>query len=317
MTASTVLVVTTSYDEAPRYVGNKLTQLGVPYFRFDTDRFPLEIEVCFDPCQGVRISDGDSIVASDQIRSVWYRRNVAPNLPDNLPSYVQEFCTREARAFLGGVWSSLPTHRWLSAPSAIWKAERKLYQLAVAHELGFTLPHTLVTNDQNSARCFADGRSLIAKAVSSAYVGRPSGNWAIFTSTVMSEDIADLDGLCLSPVTFQEKVDKKSDIRVTVIDGEVFAAEILSQADETSRVDWRATENPDIEHRLHLLPTHIHDLCQRLVRKLGLVFGAIDLALTSRGEYVFFEINPNGEWLWLEDRLGFPIADRIARWLSV
>ena len=102
---------------------------------------------------------------------------------------------------------------------------------------------------------------------------------------------------------------------MTVVGDDIFAAEIMSQSHQSSVTDWRATENPDIEHRLHELPDRVKTQCLMLVDRLGLEFGAIDLALTAPGEYIFFEINPNGEWLWLEYQLGFPIADRIAKWL--
>jgi len=98
--------------------------------------------------------------------------------------------------------------------------------------------------------------------------------------------------------------------------GEVFAAEILSQERQSSRIDWRATDDPHLRHRRHELPTEIADLCRGIVKHLGLTFGAIDLSLQADGTYVFFEINPNGEWMWLEDQLGFPISDRIAQWLD-
>ena len=49
---------------------------------------------------------------------------------------------------------------------------------------------------------------------------------------------------------------------------------------------------------------------------MGLKFAAIDLALTPQGDYIFFELNPNGQWLWLEYQLKFPIAQRIAQWLT-
>ena len=52
------------------------------------------------------------------------------------------------------------------------------------------------------------------------------------------------------------------------------------------------------------------------MNRLGLAFGAIDLVLTPEGQYVFLEINPSGQWLWLEDKLGFPITERIAAWLA-
>ena len=316
MTGNTVLIVTASYDEAPRYVGAALANLGVPFFRLDTDRFPSEVRVIFDPYEGITISDGQQPISSRQIRSVWYRRNVAPILPESLSSGVREFCERESRAFLEGMLTALPTQRWLSCPRNIWQAEHKLYQLSVAAQLGFSLPHTVVTNDEKTVRKFASGRSLVAKAVGSGYIVGAEGNRGIFTSSLNADDLEDLSGLALAPVTFQERVEKSSDIRVTVIGDEVFAAEIMSQSRQSSKVDWRATDDENLEHRTHELPHLVANRCLRLVSHLGLNFGAIDFALKPDGTYVFFEINPNGEWLWLEDLLGLPISDRIAAWLA-
>ena len=316
MTGNTVLIVTASYDEAPRYVGAALEKFGVPFFRLDTDRFPSEVQASFDPHEGVTIFDRQQSISSREVKSVWYRRNVASILPENLNSGVREFCQRENRAFLEGMLTALPTQRWLSCPRAIWQAEHKLYQLRVAAQLGFSLPHTVVANAERTVRASASGRSLVAKAVASGYIAEEGGNRAIFTSALSTDDLEDLSGLALAPVTFQERVEKASDIRVTVIGDEVFAAEILSQSRESSRVDWRATDNENLEHRTHELPIEIEHLCLRLTSHLGLNFGAIDLALKPDGTYVFFEINPNGEWLWLEDILGLPISDRIAAWLT-
>ena len=52
-----------------------------------------------------------------------------------------------------------------------------------------------------------------------------------------------------------------------------------------------------------------------LVRRLGLAYGAIDLVLTPDGRYVFLEINPNGQYLWIEQLTGLPISEAIAEWL--
>jgi glutathione synthase/RimK-type ligase-like ATP-grasp enzyme len=250
------------------------------------------------------------------IKSVWYRRHVSPELPVELDAGVRDFCERETRAFLDGVLASLPAERWMSSPQAIARAERKPYQLAIAAQLGFEIPDTIITNNPPPVVEMARRHQLIAKAISSGYVASPEGNQAIFTSALRPEDLKELDGLAHAPVAFQELVDKVSDIRVTVVAGEVFAAEILSQERQSSRIDWRATDDPHLRHRRHELPTEIADLCREIVNHLGLTFGAIDLALRADGTYVFFEINPNGEWVWLEDQLGFPISDRIAQWLD-
>ena len=247
---------------------------------------------------------------------MWYRRLVAPDLPDHLDEGVRDFCERENRAFFDGILSALPVERWLSPPDAIARAEKKPYQLKIANQLGFTIPKTSITNDPQSVLALAHSHQLIAKAVSSGYVRADDGYSAIFTSEVRETDLDDLGTLSLAPVTFQERIEKSVDIRVTVVDKHVFSAEILSQEGESSRVDWRATDNPDLIHRPHELPSEIERRCRELIRQMGLFFGAIDLALTPRGEYVFFEVNPNGEWVWIEEQLHLPIAKAIADWLS-
>lgn len=315
MIADTVLLITASYDEAAKHVTDHLEKFGVRYFRLDTDRFPTEVKAAFDPYDGLILSDGKDNLHSSQVKSIWYRRNVAPILPDYLDEYEREFCIRECKAFLEGALASIPTNRWLSNPSKIWRAERKIYQLAVARDIGFSIPPTAVTNDETVTRHFVKSKETVAKAVSSGYIDGPTGYSAMFTTTLTPSDLVNLNGLDLAPVTFQEKVQKISDIRVTVIGRDVFAAEILSQSHESSETDWRATEDPEIEHIPYKLPNQLKSQCLELTRRLGLGFGAIDLALTPDEQYRFFEINPNGEWLWLEYQLGFPIAEKIASWL--
>ena len=290
--------------------------MGVSSFRLDTDRFPQEVSCCFSPGLGLTICDGDKTVRGCDIRSVWYRRNVKSGLPSVLSEGYTEFCQRESRALLEGALLSLPTTRWLSDPSAIWRAEHKPYQLAVASALGFAVPDTLITNSAARVREFGASRQLVAKAVSSGYVITEAGTGAIFTSLVSGDDLTDLRGLELSPVTFQELQIKKADIRVTVVGDVVMAAEILSQERDSSKTDWRATDDPNLRHRIHNLPSDIAELCRLLVQSLGLNFGAVDLAQTNDGAYVFFEINPNGEWAWLEYQLGLPISSSIATWLA-
>ena len=265
MTANKVLLLTASYDLAPEYVGAALERRGVPFFRLDTDRFPSEVQASFDPQRGLAISDGNRCISHREIKSVWYRRNVVPNLPEDLDLGSRDFCEREARMYLEGALAALPTQRWLSSPQAIWLAERKPYQLAIAAQLGFTLPRTIVTNDEAAVKGFALQNQLVAKAVSSGYIEGTDGNQAIFTSALVPGDLEDLSGLALAPVIFQENVVKSSDIRVTVIGNDVFAAEILSQSRESSNVDWRATDDPDLEHRPHVLPSTLVRQCLSLV----------------------------------------------------
>ena len=316
MKPDTVLLVTTSYDEAADLVADRLTQAGERWFRLDTDRFPWEIKASFSSEEGFVYWDGKARVKSDEIKAVWYRRNVPPTLPDSIDRFHREFCEREQKAFIDGTLSTLKVATWLNDPSATLRAELKLGQLTTAKSLGFPTPATATTNDPDTVTQFTQGRETIAKAIRSGYVNSPDGFQAIFTTRLAQADLQDLEGLALAPTTFQELIPKKSDIRVTIVGDQLFAAEILSQERESSKIDWRATDDPYLKHENHTLPADVAGRCHRLMSTLGLDFGAIDLVRTPEDTYVFLEINPNGEWLWLEYQLGFPIAQAIAGHLT-
>ena len=49
------------------------------------------------------------------------------------------------------------------------------------------------------------------------------------------------------------------------------------------------------------------------MRRLGIVYGAIDLRRTPDGRHVFLEVNPAGQWLFVEQATGQPIARALAR----
>jgi hypothetical protein len=163
MTDDVVLLVTASYDMAADHVSDALRRLGVASFRLDTDRFPLEVQALFNPASGLTLRHGDRSVESRHIRSTWYRRNVDAALPEYLDQYDLEFCRRESRAFLEGALLSIPTSRWMSYPAAIWRAERKVYQLSVAIGLGFHVAPTMVTNDEFAARAFTESLVTISE----------------------------------------------------------------------------------------------------------------------------------------------------------
>ena len=127
-------------------------------------------------------------------------------------------------------------------------------------------------------------------------------------------DLANDDALAVAPVIYQRHLEKRCDIRVTIVGESIYAAVIQSQEAKSAKVDWRLAD-VELAHEVHVLPEKMARACRRLMKALNLNFGAVDLVLTPKDEYYFLEINPNGQWLWLEDKLLFPISDRIVEWL--
>ena len=100
-----------------------------------------------------------------------------------------------------------------------------------------------------------------------------------------------------------------ADLRVTVVGDELFAA-AASLDDATYALDIRF--NPGIAYRPHSLPGDVEASILRLMQSLRLEYGALDLRLTPDGQYVFFEINPAGQFLYVEYSSGQPITAALA-----
>jgi glutathione synthase/RimK-type ligase-like ATP-grasp enzyme len=86
----------------------------------------------------------------------------------------------------------------------------------------------------------------------------------------------------------------------------VFATRI----DNPDELDWRRGRH-NIAYQPYEMPENVLVGVRRLMRSLGLVFGALDFVVTDEGHH-FLEINPNGQWGWIENETGQPISRAIA-----
>ncbi|MCK4636490.1 MAG: hypothetical protein KAT49_01270, partial [Methanomicrobia archaeon] len=122
------------------------------------------------------------------------------------------------------------------------------------------------------------------------------------------------------PMIFQKRIEKKYDIRVTVIGNQVYATAIHSQEHNETKIDWRLWDmhhDIDLKHSKFDLPKRIVQLCLKITQRFNLNFSAIDLIYSTNNKYYFLEMNPNGQWAWIEEKVGFPIRDSIINYLGL
>jgi glutathione synthase/RimK-type ligase-like ATP-grasp enzyme len=303
-------------DVATDAVIGELSRRNVPFLRINTEDYPFSGRFDYRPGSPGQHLFSELIGAAD-FRSIWYRRVRVPARPEGMDLGVYEFCVRESRnALLGGILGR--SCRWMSRADAIWKAEFKPFQLEVAANLGLSVPNTLISNVPDSVRAFLDSchGQMIAKPVRSGHIVQNGVDYAVYTTKVGPEDVEDLQDASLSPTIYQELVPKRFDIRVTVVGRKIFAAAIDSQTDPDASVDWRRTSNPKLPHYAVSLPSDLESTILALMDAMTLQYGAIDFVLAPDGRYVFLEINPNGQWLWLDDMLSLGISAEIAEWLA-
>jgi glutathione synthase/RimK-type ligase-like ATP-grasp enzyme len=206
---------------------------------------------------------------------------------------------------------------WLDHPLSVLKASYKLHQLETAARVGLRIPRTCVTNDPKAVRDFYGllNQEMAVKTICGGAIYTDEAVLAVFTNVVSSSDMEAIESVRQCPCQFQEYIPKALEIRVIVVGDKTFSVEIHSQLSEKTRHDWRHYDFEKVVHRPHELPADVRTRCIALVRTLGLNFGAIDMILTPQGEYVFLEINPTGQYQWLEAMTGLAITDSIVEML--
>ena len=138
----------------------------------------------------------------------------------------------------------------------------------------------------------------------------------VFTNTISKDDLASLEGLAFSPMTFQEKLDKRVELRATVVGNRVLTAAVDSQALEGAKLDWRKEGVTLLDAwTKYELPRSVERGLLKLTKWFGLNYAAADFIVTPEGRHVFLEINAGGEFYWLQRTPGLPIVEALAEML--
>lgn len=315
----TVLIITHSGDnESIPLVLNAIEQQGGKAFRFDTDRFPTEVQLDVHYGKGTQrlmLTSFQGSLDLSEVSAVWYRRIwIGGRIPTTMEPQLRNASVQESRMTIQGMIASLKAFHLDPLPN-IRHAENKQLQLEVARELGLDTPHTLITNKPEAVREFAQQceSGMITKMLSSFAIYEEGQEKVVFTNPVAPEDLDNLDGLRFCPMTFQEKIPKALELRTIIVGKRVFTASIDSQSSERARYDWRRQGVALLDAWKHYaLPQEVEEKLLSLMDRFGLNYGALDLILTPSGRHVFLEVNPVGEFFWLEQCPGLPISKAIA-----
>jgi glutathione synthase/RimK-type ligase-like ATP-grasp enzyme len=293
-------------------VTTELSRMGREFRVFDPATYPKSATATLEG-NGKGVSarlrwDEQDLKLSD-VKAIWYRRPGDFVLSSTLLREEDEWVRTECSHFFRAIWENTSA-LWVSAPDAIRKASLKGMQLKVAAEFGFRVPRFVVTNEPDAASRFISAcpSGAIVKTLAKPAILRAGYAAILYTHLITDDDLEQLYSVRFGPTFIQEFIEKKSDIRVTVVGRQVFAVAIQSSGVDLATVDFRRAEVYDLPHEIIALPDSVQQQCIELVAALGLSFGAIDLLCTPDDTLVFLEINPNGQWYWLEWVTGVPIS---------
>jgi hypothetical protein len=316
-----LLIISTKNDAHVHVLFPHLERRGIEYRWIEPGDFPAHATIAIEfgpgsPVQALARYDESPLDLAD-VTAVWYRRPSSPCIDDRLTAPDHRRCAVDvSEACLLGLADLLGDARWLpGTPRAEFAASNKIEQLARAQRFGLTVPRTLVTNDPEQYLRFSERMEgqMITKLVRYVHgVKGPDDTMHVFfTRPMRRRDKANMRALRYAPMILQEYVPKRVELRATVVGKRIFTAAIDSQASSRTRHDWRHYDLLRNRYEPHALPEGTARQCIDLVASYGLCFGALDLVLTPSGEYVFLELNPNGQWGFIEDLARLPIAEAI------
>ncbi|MBE9208859.1 MvdD family ATP-grasp ribosomal peptide maturase [Nostoc sp. LEGE 06077] len=316
----TVLIITFSQDnESIPLVIKEIEARGEKAFRFDTDRFPTEVklDIYSGDTEQIIITDGEQKLDLNEVSSVWYRRmRYGQKIPNSMDKQYRDASIQECRVTVRGMIASLGGFH-LDKMSNVDRANNKQLQLQVAQQIGLLTPRTLTTNNPAAVKQFAQEceQGIVTKMLSSFAIYDDQGREnVVFTTPVTADDLENMAGLCYCPMTFQENVPKALELRTTIVGHQVFTAAVNSQSLAGSTFDWRKEGKALVNNwQPYKLPEDIEKKLLNLLAHFGLNYGAIDIIVTPDGRHIFLEVNPVGEFFWMEIYSPhYPISQAIA-----
>lgn len=313
--AAQVLILTQEFDPTVDPVVTSLKDRGADVVRVDLSYFPQKLTFTTSDFDGEwhSMRHRDRHVDLDRLSGVWYRRPTAFAFDTQMSEAEQQFARNEALHGIGGILRATDC-LWINRPDVDAVAELKPYQLRLAKKHGFRVPRTLLTNDPQEVEKLvrASDRPIVYKALTGGVIHYPGAfPSGLFTTVVGDEVLQHADRVRHTLCMFQEYVDKAYEVRLTVIGDTYFSVVIDSQAMPTTSVDWRGENHlPYGEHRP--LPDDVVARTQALLTELGLVYAAVDFIVTPAGEHVFLEVNPGGQFMWMQHDLKLPMSDAVA-----
>jgi glutathione synthase/RimK-type ligase-like ATP-grasp enzyme len=313
-----ILILSRNLDREASYVGAELWSRQIGYARLNVDDIPGLMRLAYTLSQNsdlnVDISIRGQPLDLTKISAVLLRQFEPKLVKFGGGDVDQRFALEQWEDALQVLQRNLKCE-WINHPSSIREASDRTRQLELAKNLDFYIPATLITNDPSAAREFYDLHhgNIILKALHHHGIEVRGKIYSLYTHRITDQELSKLDDLVYAPCILQQRLIKKFELRIIVVGELVFAARLDVQ-NNTGGYDDIHQLLSSSKFRITAykeLTNSISDRCIRLAKLLGLRYAAIDFVVDEANRLVFLEINPAGDWYWIETKTGLPITKSI------
>lgn len=301
------LIISTTIDYSTDLICYGLEKENCQYLRINRDRFSnYFIEYDLENDSLIINIEGSKYKISKELKSVYFR---APVFLRAIKNYTleEQLYRSQWSAFIRNLIIFYDA-KWINHPVNTYRAENKLYQLKLAKQAGLYVPETYVGNSVPKNLC--KERKYIIKSLDTALFYDKGQEMFTYTTVVSGRELLSSE-IQYAPIIIQECLEDKLDIRVTIVDNEIFSVSITEEGRKI-RGDWRKTDKLKLRYTPISLPDTVERNIIKLMNDLGLSFGGVDL-IFANNEYYFIEVNPTGEWGWLKTVAKLPIDNAIVK----
>lgn len=315
-----ILIFSDVHDEHTNSVVHELDRINAEYFRLDLDVNSLNSTYyTYNESMGhISVRQHSRELNFDDVRIVWVRRPFMELSLEEQEKKGKSFKVwkNEWNKAILSMYVELKGKLWLNNVRKALAAENKFYQVKVAEEVGFLQPQSLISNDKEKLLSFCNQYGFVALKPMEQVIYRSDKNLlGLYVNKIDCKMLDSFKLLKENPIWLQQYIEKDYEVRYTVVGDDHFVCQIDSQKSHIAQTDWRRYDLPNTPHRLITPPQEIRQKVSNLLNVLGLRYGAIDF-IVHNGEWFFLEINPFGQYLWIEMLTGAPISKSIATFLS-
>jgi glutathione synthase/RimK-type ligase-like ATP-grasp enzyme len=313
-----VLILTRRFDPEAARVSIKLLAKGIDSVRVNVEDIADDMKVRYkiNDISGPKceFTVGNRSINTSNFPVIWLRdfdsTIINFNIGENYDKFTQRFCFEQWNDSLQILKDSLKSE-WINRPESNLYASNRLRQLSLARDVGLKIPSTIITNDPEAAGEFYQDHNgrVVMKAVHHHGVEVEGKIYSMYTRTLTEECLAKIDDLIYAPCILQERLEKKSELRVTVVGNIIFAAELETRSLSNNYDDLHRFPIAEIPKKAVNLDKMLEDCCLKMMKSLGLRYGAFDFIIDMNNQAHFLEINLTGDWYWIEHETKLPITD--------
>ncbi len=190
----------------------------------------------------------------------------------------------------------------------------KYSQLKIAKQNELQIPESIITSNKDTLKEFKSQYSrIITKNLQASFsLYFENEVYQSFTSEVFDSDIQSLP-IFFYPSFFQELIEKDFELRIIYIDSHIYTCAILPNE---NNLDIRESVNTSQAVMLpYQLPVDIEMKICNFMKSINLQIGSLDMIYSKKGEYIFLEVNPSGQFLGYSNSCNYNIEKHIAYYL--